>query len=154
MVFQSGNEIPTDPTTLYVDCSANGTDFFPAGRERPVWEGKRINLQPVVLPPIPTSGAVIAALELKLPQDEERKNAACTVYRVTQMPEEFLNMFLADWKTNQAMTKILGLGFQTSRRNFNLKHMGYIELLKFLYLGKFCILHVMYFFKTFHSRIM
>ena len=82
------------------------------------------------------SATVIAALELKFPADEEKKNSICTVYPPPQMPEDFFQMFLADWKTNQAITKILGLQFLTSRRIFNFNHVGYIELLKFLYLGE------------------
>ena len=46
-----------------MDCSVNSTAFAPVKEK--VFDGDRINLQMVQIPPACTSAAMIAALELK-----------------------------------------------------------------------------------------
>ena len=63
IVFQQGDTIPTDADTLHIDCSTSGTNFPPAKPR--IYDGNKINLQLVQLPQACTSGAMVAALELK-----------------------------------------------------------------------------------------
>ena len=63
IIFKNGERIPTDGSTLHVDCSVNSTAFAPVKEK--VFDGDRINLQMVQIPPACTSAAMIAAIELK-----------------------------------------------------------------------------------------
>ena len=63
IIFQKGETIPTDNETLHIDCSTAGTNF-PLVKEK-IYDGNHIYLQMVQMPQPCTSGAMIAALELK-----------------------------------------------------------------------------------------
>ena len=63
IVFKQGDTIPTDSDTLHIDCSAAGTNFPPVKEK--IFDGNHINLLMVQLPQPCTSGAMIAAMELK-----------------------------------------------------------------------------------------
>ena len=64
IVFKGGDKMATDSATLHVDCSAAGTLFPPVNKifDSP---NNKINLQMVQLPQPCTSGAIIAAMELR-----------------------------------------------------------------------------------------
>ena len=135
-MFQSGEELPTGPGTLHVDCSTNSTLYYADEKKvKKIWDGNRINLQMVMLPPPACSACPIAALELMFPEDEEKKNSTLTVLVLPQMPRDFFTIFRADGKTRQEIAKVLGLRFQFSRRVFNFSHLGYIEFMKVMYLA-------------------
>ena len=135
VVFQSGEEMSTNSTTLHVDCSTNSTAFYTAQTAKPVWDGDRINLQMILLPPPGTNGSAIAALELMFPDDEEKKNSTVTILMPPVMPFDFFRLFRADGKTNATMIPVLGLRFQFSRRCFLLSHLSWPAFLKMIYLG-------------------
>jgi cation diffusion facilitator CzcD-associated flavoprotein CzcO len=63
IIFKQGESIPTDVDTLHIDCSASGTNFPPVKEK--LFEGKNISLQMVQVPQPCTTGAMIAALEIK-----------------------------------------------------------------------------------------
>ena len=49
LVFQSGEELPTGPGTLHVDCSTNGILFYTDEKKvKKIWDGTTINLQMVM----------------------------------------------------------------------------------------------------------
>ena len=73
LVFQSGEEMPTSSSTLHIDCSTNGIDYYTVDMVKPIWDGDRINTYSVLLPPTLASACIIAALEFKIPEDEEKK---------------------------------------------------------------------------------
>ena len=62
--FQLGQTIPTDTDTLHIDCSASSTNFPPVNNDK-IFNGNNITLILVQVPQPCTSGAIIAALELK-----------------------------------------------------------------------------------------
>ena len=137
VVFQSGEEMLTGPTTLHVDCSTNSTLFYTTETAKKVWDGDRINLQMIMLPPPGTSASVIAALELKFPMDEEKKNSTCSILVPPQMPFDIFSLFRTDGKTQKTMIPVLGFSFQFARRAFVFKHLRWTEFLKVMYIGKF-----------------
>ena len=70
--FDQG-EIPTQPGTVHVDCTAAGV---PAAAARPVYAGNRITLQYVTIVGAPWSAATLGAVEASR-QDDAEKNRLC-----------------------------------------------------------------------------
>ena len=62
-------EVPADPRTLYVDCTAQGVR---PTAPRPVYDGERITLQYVTIGIVPWSTATIGAIEALRDDDAER----------------------------------------------------------------------------------
>ena len=79
LVFQSGEELPTGPGTLHVDCSTNSTLWYTQETVKKIWDGNTINMHIVMLPPHGTSTSVIAALELRFPDLEQLEVSASAV---------------------------------------------------------------------------
>ena len=119
LVFQSGEEMMIDPATLCVDCSVNCTLFAPPKK---VFDGDRINMQYIRLLPPGLSASVIAALELRFPKDEEKKNSVCIPLDVPQNPEDFIKNFYTDAKVGDAMMATLGFRWERQRRLSVLHH--------------------------------
>jgi hypothetical protein len=67
------DEVPTDPTTLYIDCTADGLERRP---NLPVFDGDRITLQCVRGCQPVFSASVIGHVEATKP-DDRTKNALC-----------------------------------------------------------------------------
>jgi len=130
IVFKSGEETDTEPGTLYVDCSVNSTVFAPPKK---VFDGKTINIQFIRAPPPGISANIIAALELKFPDDEEKKNSICFVLTPPQMPEDYFKMFQVDALTSQAAIKALGFRWEKQRRSSALHHIKFLELVKMMF---------------------
>ena len=63
IIFKNGDTIQTDTETLHIDCSAAGTNF-PAVKEK-IFDGNHIYVQMVQVPQPCTSGAMIAAMEIR-----------------------------------------------------------------------------------------
>ena len=63
IIFKNGNKIPTDSSTLHIDCSIGGSTFPPVKEK--VFTENQINLQMIQFPPSATSAAMIASIELK-----------------------------------------------------------------------------------------
>ena len=83
IIFQSGEELKLPPNTLAVDCARNGTVFPRHGIK--VFDGEKINLQLIQYPPPGMSTTIIAALEIKYPDNEEYKNSLCQTIPVPQV---------------------------------------------------------------------
>ena len=130
IVFKSGEETVADPRTLYVDCSVNGTLFAPPKK---VFDGRTINIQFIRAPPPGLSANIIAALELKFPDDEEKNNSVCFVMTPPQLPEDFFKMLQVDALTSQAAIKALGFWWERQRRSSSLHHMKFLELVKVIF---------------------
>eukprot|EP00092_Neocalanus_flemingeri_P030778 GFUD01033429.1.p1 GENE.GFUD01033429.1~~GFUD01033429.1.p1 ORF type:complete len:486 (-),score=94.83 GFUD01033429.1:107-1420(-) len=130
LIFQSGEEMLIDPQTLHIDCSANSTLFAPGKK---VFDGKTINVQFILLPPPSMSANIIALMELKFPEDEEKKNSVCTVLTAPQMPQDFFTNWHVNELTNNASIGALGFRYQRQRRSFGMYHVGIFGLIKLLY---------------------
>ena len=63
IIFKRGDVLPTDSTTLHIDCSTSGSKFKEVKEK--IFTEKQIYLQILQMPPSATSAAMIAALELK-----------------------------------------------------------------------------------------
>jgi hypothetical protein len=85
IILDEGEE-PVGPDTLFVDCSANGLTRRPS---RPVYEGKRITIQPVVLCQPVLSAAIVAMVETRVKR-ESSKNRYCIPIPHPTMPEDYL----------------------------------------------------------------
>ena len=76
-MFKNGHIIPAaTPDTLFIDCSATATGF---SHPKVIFSGDTINLQMVIIPQPCYSSSIIAALELKYPEDEAKKNQVILV---------------------------------------------------------------------------
>ena len=54
------------------------------------------------------STRIIAGMELKCPDDQDRKNAVCRAYKVPQNPQDYFTSFLANSECQEAATAELG----------------------------------------------
>jgi len=133
LIFVTGEEMTIDSKTLHIDCSTNSTLFKPSKK---VFDGKTINVQFIQLPPPSISGNIIAAMELKFPEDEERKNSVCTVLTAPQMPEDIWTNFQVNSKTGKIAVETLGFMFLRSRRSSPMYHLKFFDLLKTFYCMK------------------
>ena len=85
-------KVPTDASTLHVDCTADGLERRPA---RPVFDGHNITLQTVRTCQQVFSGAFIAHIEAAY-QDEAQKNDLCTPVPHPDTAEDFLHTSLGN----------------------------------------------------------
>jgi len=109
VVLDQGN-LPADPDTLYVDCSAGGLQPPP---NVPVFDGKRINLLMVRTCQPVFSAALIAFVESHV-QDSSQQNALCQVVPSPEHPIDWLRMWAvnlangARWAQNPKLSAWLG----------------------------------------------
>ncbi len=85
IILDEGEE-PVTPDTLFVDCSADGLTRRPV---RPIFEGERITLQPVVLCQPALSAATVGMIEARV-KKESKKNHFCEPIPHPVMPEDYL----------------------------------------------------------------
>ena len=130
LIFKSVEEISIHPETIHIDCSVN-TILFPPAKK--VFDGNTINVQFILMPPPGQSANMIAAMELKYPKDEEKKNSVCHVLTPPQMPQDFFTNFYVNDLTNKAAIASLGLQWQRKRRACGLYHIKLFELIKIIY---------------------
>ena len=83
LTFLSGGQLELPDNTLVVDCARNGSLFAKHGRA--VFDGDKINIQFIMLPPPGMSTTIIAAMELKYPDNEEHKNEICKTIPIPQV---------------------------------------------------------------------
>jgi len=81
--------VPTDPTTLHIDCSAAGIPTHPS---TPVFDGDRITLQWVRTCQPAFSAALIGFVESTF-DDEDVKNRICTPVVPPTVPLDWLRMY-------------------------------------------------------------
>ena len=135
MVFTNGHVIPADPETLYINCSAHSTGF---AHPKVIFSGDTINLQMVVIPQPCYSASIIAALELKYPKDEAKKNQVIPVginnENVMQSgPEAFWIMFRDHYLNGPVIGKLLGLNWIRRSRLSSIKYFGTTTLIKIIF---------------------
>lgn len=94
-------DIPADPDTLYIACTATA---LPPRPLRPVFEGDRITLQMVRFPQIPFSAALIAFLEAEL-ESEEEKNALTTPLPLPDTVSDYVKSLMPDLMNRYACSK-------------------------------------------------
>jgi hypothetical protein len=100
VVLERG-DIPADPDTLYIACTATA---LPPKPIKPVFEGDRITLQMVRSPQIPFSAALIAFLEAELDTDEE-KNALTMPLPLPDTVADFIKSLWPDMLNRYACSK-------------------------------------------------
>ncbi len=97
--------LPTNPDTLYVDCSASAIQPLPG---LPVFDGARINLFMVRFCQPLFSAALIAFVESHV-DDEPARNALCAVVPSPEVPHDWMRMWAASlanaarWRAHPAL---------------------------------------------------
>jgi hypothetical protein len=97
-IILDNGEIPTAPSHVHVNCSADGIPKFPP---QPIFQGDRIKLQFVRTCQPTFSGAFVAHVEATLSDDAE-KNAVCKPIPTPSEPLDWIRMHL-DHSQNTAM---------------------------------------------------
>ena len=136
--------------TVVVDCSQNGTIFQRPGDLKKVFDGNQINVQFMMLPPpgkfarlkvkiyviisfiLGYSTTIIAACELKYPDDEEKKNSICHPIVVPQNPEDYFTSFQKNSQTQKAAIKDLGFRRLNKNRCDILHHVPFFDKFKLI----------------------
>ena len=134
MIFKNGHLIPAEPGTLYIDCSAPSTAF---PHPKVIFSGDTINLQMVAIPPACYSASIIAALELKYPDDEAKKNQIIPVginnENVFQWGlETFWIMYRDQTLNGPKVGNLLGLNWMRRNRLSGMKYFGKMAMIKIL----------------------
>ena len=80
------------------------------------------------------STSAIAAMELKYPDDEEKKNAVCNPLTVSQIPEDYFLATQSQTKVESLLGAELGLLWMRSRRCYYLHHFTLTQLVHFVWL--------------------
>jgi hypothetical protein len=88
IVLERG-ELPADPDTLYVDCTASGIQQTPG---LAIFDGDTVNLLMVRFCQPLFSASVIAWIEAHV-EDEAQRNAMCRPVRGPELPIDFLRMW-------------------------------------------------------------
>lgn len=98
-------DLPANPDTLYVDCSASAIQPLPG---LPVFDGARINLFMVRFCQPLFSAAVIAFVESHV-EDDAARNAMCAVVPSPEVPRDWICMWAASlanaarWRQHPAL---------------------------------------------------
>ena len=122
--FMSGKEIPTNEETLHVDCSAAGTGF---PQVKKIFSGSTINLQMVQVPQPTFSGSIIAAIEIALPDDDEKKNDICTPIPAPQEKEDWLTVVKESLLNADKIGSALGITWMRSKRLCQISHISLLD---------------------------
>jgi len=131
LTFQSGEQAELPENTLLVDCARNGSLFVKHGLK--VFDGDRINIQFIMLPPPGMSTTVIAAMEIKYPDNEEYKNTVCQTIPVPQLPEDYFRAFRIHNIVNNAAIKEFGARYFLKRRCNVLHHISIFQTMKMIW---------------------
>ncbi len=107
LIMTSGDELPADPATLYIDCTATAVEFL-GDRTVPVFADKRITLQALLAPLVTTSAAITAFVEAHVP-DPTTQNALCKPVPLADNPYEWMTSFLGNAMNQGAWAKHPGL---------------------------------------------
>jgi len=120
IVFVGGEEIPTHPDTLHVNCTARDLQ----ATHQAVFAGNTINIMSVHFP-IYFSAGIIAALELKFPDDEEKKNSVFTALKSScpLRPVDFLARISVVKDNERRLRECLGVEWFRGNRLSDLYHL-------------------------------
>jgi len=131
VVFHSEQEIPTNTQTLHIDCSAAG---IAVEKGKKIFDKSTINIHWFMFPPPGYNAAVIAALELLHPEDEQKKNDICRPSNPPDVPLDFFPGFLHHIVNSGKVGSELGLHWSVRRRTSLLHHMSFLSLAKMIWL--------------------
>ena len=81
------------------------------------------------------STSVIAAMELKYPDDEEKKNSVCLSLDLPETSEDFFLTTQINNKVEDLLGSELGLVWMRSRRCFDVHHLTLAQLVSFIWMG-------------------
>ena len=81
------------------------------------------------------STSVIAAMELKYPEEDEKKNSVCLSLDTPETPEDYFVAAQIDSKVEDRVRAELGLGWMRSRRCYDVHHLTITQLLSFLWMA-------------------
>ena len=152
VIFKNGHRMPTTTPndTLYVDCSTASTGFSHPkvilsiyiktiinACPQAIFSGDTINLQMVMLPQPCYSASIIAALELKYPEDEAKKNQVIPVginnECVMQWGLEAYWIMMRDQTLNGPIIgKLLGFNWMRKSRLSGMKYFGTFTMIKII----------------------
>merc|ERR1712013_661013 len=107
IVFQDGSSFPTNITNLHVDCTADGLAAKPPC---PIFQGKNIILQSVSFCQQVYSASVIAGLEARAEDDDDKKNRILTPVPHPEYIEDYVQMVI-DTQKNDTRNVNEGSGF-------------------------------------------
>ena len=132
IIFLSGEVMETSSSSLHIDCSTACTGF---PHPKQLFIGDTINLQMVMLPQPCYSASIIAAIEVKFPDDEDKKNELTPIgiSYAESMSWDLLAywLMLRDMFVNQEkVAKMLGLPWVWGNRLSGLKFFGFIFFVK------------------------
>merc|ERR1712179_190553 len=132
IVFQDGSSYPTDVNNLHVDCTADGLAAKPPC---PIFQGKNIILQSVSFCQQVYSASVIAGLEARVEDDDDKKNGILTPVPRPEYIEDYVRMVI-DTQKNEARNINEGSGFFWLRNNRLglFYHLSVLDILKIIYL--------------------
>jgi len=129
IIFTSGQEMDLETGTVVVDCARNSTRF--TVQQEKVFDGDKINIQFIMLPPPGMSTTIIAAMELKYPDGEEKKkNDVCKPIPIPCYPEDAFLAFRISNQTQKAASKEIGFGKLMVKAN-QISHLTFFNKLKF-----------------------
>ena len=154
LIFKNGHIMPTTTTTtpndtLYVDCSTASTGFahpkvilsiyinIMIACPQAIFSGDTINLQMVILPQPCYSASIIAALELKYPEDEAKKNQVIPVGINNECvmqwgPEAYWIMMRDQTLNGPIIGKLLGFNWMRRSRLSGMKFFGTLTMIKII----------------------
>jgi len=132
IVFQDGSSYPTSVNNLHVDCSADGLAAKPPC---PIFQGKKIILQSVSFCQQVYSASVIAGLEVRAEDDDDKKNGILTPVPHPEYIEDYVQI-LIDTQNNDTRNVKEGSGFMWLRNNRLglFYHLSWMDILKITYL--------------------
>jgi len=107
MIFTNGEELESEPDTLYVDCSTNSTLFPCYGVLEPIFQPGRITLNMIQIPQPTNSGGLIAALEL-LNKDDDFLNSVAKPVNAPQELEDWFRDLGNDSRNFARLQEVLG----------------------------------------------
>jgi len=125
IVFAGGEELLTDTDTLHIDCSASGTTNPPV---KTIFSGSTINLQMVQVPQPTFSGAIIAAMEIAFPDDDEKKNAVCVPMGFPHEKADWLSQLRQTMINADKIGETLGFRWMRSKRLCHMSHVSMLDL--------------------------
>merc|ERR1712098_470684 len=133
IVFQDGSSYSTSVNNLHVDCTADGLAAKPPC---PIFLGKKITLQAVSTCQQVYSASVIAALEVRAEDDDDKKNRILMPVPHPEYIDDWCQLWIVSLKNSMQNVKE-GSGFLWVRNNrLNIfHHLPVVLLLKMVYLN-------------------
>jgi hypothetical protein len=126
IVLEEGS-VPTHADVLHVDCTAHGLPKRPA---RPVFEGARITLQPLIFCQPAFSAAMTARLET-WSEDDAAKNARSTPVPHPEFPTDVIAMGIDTMENSLKWLLPFGWWLMRSRLSVT-AHLSFLGLLRIL----------------------